>query len=252
VEPNEWSVKVVQVAFQAEETWIVAVGITSGINTGFVSAIEAQGWRWREVPDTETLLHSPLPRRSVVALRLATFTMASYTVMRQLSRVVGVPVVVFGAAGDIRIVRATLRAGAEDFIAIPVTVEEMVARLAAVIRVRFDALDALRFSDYSQDESLQTVALVGGPTVRLSLSEFRVFRALFAARNRPISRARLLALPLVHAESDRQNALDATVSRLRRKLGADRVLTIRGTGYQLVDTCRPAPDPRPEKIRLLR
>jgi DNA-binding response OmpR family regulator len=242
----------VQAAYQAEETWIVAVGRTSGINTGFASAIEAQGWRWREVPDTDTLLHLPLPRRSVVALRVVTFTMATYTVMRKLSRVSGVPIVVFGAAHDIRIVRATLRAGAEDFIGTPVTVEEMVARLAAVIRVRFDAQDALRFSDYRLDESLQTVAIVGGPTVRLSLSEFRVFRALFAARNRPVPRARLLALPLMHAESDGQNALDATVSRLRRKLGADRVVTIRGRGYQLVDTRRPAPDLRPETIRLLR
>jgi DNA-binding response OmpR family regulator len=59
---------------------------------------------------------------------------------------------------------------------------------------------------------------------------------LFAARNRPVARERLAAIPLPHIDLDGQNALDATVSRLRRKIGADRIITIRGTGYQLVDS----------------
>jgi DNA-binding response OmpR family regulator len=67
------------------------------------------------------------------------------------------------------------------------------------------------------------------------VSEFRLFRMLFAARNRPVPRERLATIPLPHTDLDGQNALDATLGRLRRKLGVDRIVTIRGTGYQLVD-----------------
>ena len=74
------------------------------------------------------------------------------------------------------------------------------------------------------------------PPVRLSVGEYRLFRMLFAARNRPVARERLAAIPLPHTDLDGQNALDATVSRLRRKIGADRIITIRGIGYQLVDS----------------
>jgi two-component system, OmpR family, response regulator len=116
-----------------------------------------------------------------------------------------------------------------------VTVEEMVARLGAVIRVRFGAQDELHRSDYRLDEAAHLVTISGGPPIRLSVSEYRLFRMLFAARNRPVARERLATIPLPHTELDGQNALDATVSRLRRKVGTDRIITIRAIGYQLVD-----------------
>lgn len=243
----------VQTAYAPDDTWIVVIGRTGGINTGFVSAVEAEGWRWREVPDAAALLEAPIHPRTVIALRVLAFTVAAYTTVRHLACTLGLPVVVFSHDQHISVIRATLQAGADDFIPIPVTIEEMIARLGAVIRVRFGAHDALLFSDYRLDESSQTVSIVDGPTVRLSLSEYRLFRALFAARNRPVPRERLLALPLAHAESDGQNALDATVSRLRRKLGAERVITIRGTGYQLMDTRHPTPAiPSEQMMRVAR
>jgi DNA-binding response OmpR family regulator len=245
---SEWSADMVQTAHAPDDTWIVVIGRTSGINTGFVSAVEAAGWRWWEAPDTDALLEMPVPPRTVVALRALAFTVATYATVRHLTGTLGVPVVVFSHERESSLIRATLQAGADDFIPIPVTVEEMVARLGAVVRVRFGAQGALHASDYRLDESSQAVSIAGGPTVRLSLSEYRLFRALFAARNRPVPRERLLVLPLVHTESDGQNALDATVSRLRRKVGMERVVTIRGTGYQLLDTRHAASEPANEPM----
>ncbi len=242
----------VHTATAPDDTWIVVIGRTSGINTGFASAVEAAGWRWREVPDTDALRAMPVPPRTVVALRALAFTAATYTTVHHLAGTLGLPVIVFSHERENSIIRATLQAGADDFIPIPVTVEEMIARLGAVIRVRFGALDTLHASDYRLDESTQAVSIAGGPAVRLSLSEYRLFRALFAARNRPVPRERLLALPLIQAESDGQNALDATVSRLRRKVGAARVLTIRGMGYQLLDRRHPASEPAEPRLRIAR
>lgn len=222
-------------AMTPDETWVMVIGRANGINTGFTSAIEAAGWRWREVAALPDLLGVPLPPRTVIALRVVTFTVAAYTAVRHLAGTVGVPVVVFSHERHPSIVRATLQAGADDYIAVPVTVEEMIARLGAVVRVRFGVQASHRASDYRLDDSSQSVTIADGPPVRLSLSEYRLFRALLTARNRPVPRERLLALPLTPVESDGQNALDATVCRLRRKLGAGRVVTVRGMGYQLID-----------------
>jgi DNA-binding response OmpR family regulator len=249
---SEWSVDMVHTAETPDDTWIVVIGRTSGINTGFVSAVEAAGWRWREVPDTDALVETTVPQRAVIALRALAFTVATYTTVRHLAGTLGLPVVVFSHERESSLIRATLQGGADDFIPIPVTIEEMIARLGAVVRVRFAEPDALHASDYRLDESSQAVSIVGGPAVRLSLSEYRLFRALFAARNRPVPRERLLTLPLVHAESDGQNALDATVSRLRRKVGMERVITIRGTGYQLLDTRHASSDSAERRLRIAR
>lgn len=229
----------VHAAYTTDEMSVEVIGRASAITTGFVSAIEAEGWRVEEAPDILSLFARPLPPRAVIVIPIPAFTATSYAMIHQLTSSLALPVVVFSAECRPEIVRSALHAGADDFLPIPVTVEEMVARLAAVIRVRFGARDALRRSDYRLDEAALLVTIAGGPAIRLSVAEYRLFRMLFAARNRPVARERLAAIPLSQTNPDGQDALVATVSRLRRKLGAGRVVTIRGIGYQLVDNWRP-------------
>jgi DNA-binding response OmpR family regulator len=222
-------------AHGAEETTVTVIGRASAITTGFVSAVEAERWRWEEIPDLVTLFARPLAARAVIVVPIPAFTATAYAMIRQLTTSLAFPVVAFSAECQPEIIHRTLQAGADDFLSIPVTVEEMVARLGAVIRVRFGAQDELHRSDYRLDEAAHLVTISGGPPIRLSVSEYRLFRMLFAARNRPVARERLATIPLPHTELDGQNALDATVSRLRRKVGTDRIITIRAIGYQLVD-----------------
>ena len=228
-----------QTAYRADETAVIVVGQVGAITTGFISAVEAEGWRWGEAPDILTLFARPLPSRAVLALPVPAFTPDAYTMIRRLTTGLALPVVVFSAESGPEAVNAALQAGADDFLPLPVTIEEMIARLAAVIRVHFGARDELHRSDYRLDETAHLVVISGSPAIQLSVSEYRLFRMLLAARNRPVARERLMAAPLLQAEGDGQNALDAVVSRLRRKLGADRVITIRGIGYELVDHRQP-------------
>lgn len=230
---------IVQKAHAVEETTIVVIGRASAITTGFASAVEAAGWRWEEMPDTPTLFARPLPPRAVVALPVPVFIPAASAMIRLLTAALALPVVVFSAECRPEIINSALQAGADDFVPIPVTVEEMIARLAAVIRVRFGAHGEQSRSDYRLDEAAHVVTITDGGEVRLSVSEYRLLRMLLAARNRPVARERLAAVPLPQAEGAEQNALDAAMSRLRRKLGADRIVTIRGIGYQLVDHRQP-------------
>ena len=218
---------------------IAVIGRAATITTGFASAIESAGWRWEEISDLSALVARPIPAPAVIALPLPSFTPASCAVIRQLTSSLGLPLVAFSAECQAEAIDAALRAGADDFLPLPITTEEMVARLAAVIRVRFGSREEMHRSDYHLDEVARTVAVAGGPAVRLTAGEYRLFRMLFVARNRPVARERLGAVPQLHTDLDGQNALDATVSRLRRKVGADRVVTVRGIGYQLLDSRQP-------------
>ncbi len=72
-------------AHATEETTVTVIGRTSAISTGFVSAVEAEGWRWEEIPDLLTLFALPLPARTVIALPIAAFTVTSYALIRHLT-----------------------------------------------------------------------------------------------------------------------------------------------------------------------
>lgn len=231
-----------RMAYAPEETWVMVLGAASAINTGFPSAIEAEGWHWDEAPDTQALFALSLPPRMVIAVPIPAFTTAAYGTIRQLTSVLALPIVVFSPESAPVAIQTALQAGADDFLSLPIMIEEMVARLSAVIRVRFGVQDDLYRSDYWLDEGAHLVSIVGGAPIRLSVSEYRLFRMLFAVRNRPVARERLAMIPMPHADLDGQNALDATVSRLRRKVGMNRIITIRGIGYQLVDNRQMPPN----------
>src|SRR6476469_4159754 len=98
----------VKTAYAPDDTWIMVVGRTSAINTGFVSAVEAEGWRWEEAPDVLALFAQPLPLRTVVVVPIPAFTTTSYAMIRQLTTALGLPVVVFSAEYHPEIVNATL------------------------------------------------------------------------------------------------------------------------------------------------
>lgn len=227
---------IVRMAYVPDETWVMVLGEARAITTGFPSAIGAEGWQWDETADLESLLARPLPPRMVIVVPIPKLTTAAYTMIHQLTSALSLPVVVFSPACAPTAIQMALQAGADDFLTLPVMIEEMVARLAAVIRVRFGVQDDLFHSEYRLDETTHRVSIGGGTPIRMSVSEYRLFRMLFTTRNRPVARERLATIPLLHADLDGQNALDAIVSRLRRKVGADRIITIRGIGYQLVDT----------------
>lgn len=223
----------------AERTTIIVLGRTSDITNGFASGVEREGWRWEEVPDILMLSARPLPPRAVIAVPIPVLTPTACAMIRHLTTTLALPVVVFSTECHPAVVDAALRAGADEFLLLPVTIEEMVARLTAVIRVRLGVQGEPRRSDFQLDETAHTVSIAGGTTIRLSASECRLLRTLLAARNRPVARERLAIIPLPQSDPDDQHTLDAIVSRLRRKLGAGRIITIRGIGYQLVDHQQP-------------
>ena len=123
-------------------------------------------------------------------------------------------------------------AGADDYLAKPFHVEELVARLRALTRRSADESARLMADDESLalDEARQRV-LVDGRPVELTGTEFRLLRYLMHHPGHVLSKSRL-AEHLYEFDDERDsNVIEAYVTRLRRKIGREHIETRRGQGY---------------------
>lgn len=149
----------------------------------------------------------------------------------------GVPVIVITARGDVDDRVVGLDTGADDYLAKPFAMEEMLARLRAVRR-RPSAVPLQQVQlgeliyDMSNDE-----ALVHGLRLDLPRRELRVLAALMRRRGRTVLRAALEEAVYGFDDEIQSNTLDSHISRLRKRLaeaGADvEIHAIRGVGYLL-------------------
>jgi two-component system, OmpR family, response regulator len=128
------------------------------------------------------------------------------------------------------------KAGADDYLAKPFHIEELVARLRALVR-RGGGQEGtlLAWGGLSLDEDCRAVAVDGGPPVDLSRIEYRLLRIFLGRPGRVLSKE-LIAEHLYDDSTEHDsNVIEAHVRRLRRKIGAERVETVRGQGYRLRD-----------------
>jgi two-component system, OmpR family, KDP operon response regulator KdpE len=150
------------------------------------------------------------------------------------------PVIVLSAVGDEREKVAAFDAGADDYVTKPVGIDELLARLRAVLRRAGPSADpVLVIGDLEVDVEKRDVRM-RGKSVHLTPHEFDLLRHL--ARNE----GKLLTHPMILREvwgpgyGDATNILHVNVSQLRRKLEPDParpryLLTEPGVGYRLVN-----------------
>ena len=145
-----------------------------------------------------------------------------------------VPVLVLTARDQVADKIRGLDLGADDYVIKPFDLDELAARLRALVRRSQGRADAsLRHGDLVLDPAGRTVKLKG-ESVTLTAKEFDLLRMLLDAAGRVLTRRVLEEQLYAWGEAVESNALEVHIHHLRRKLGSELIRTVRGVGY-LVD-----------------
>jgi two-component system OmpR family response regulator len=128
------------------------------------------------------------------------------------------------------------KAGADDYLAKPFHVEELIARIQAVVRrLHGQAAGNLRVAGLTLDEERQQVTTTDGSAIELTGTEFRLLRYFMLHPGQILSKTRL-AEHVYDFDSDKDsNVIEVYVNRLRQKLSKDLIQTRRGQGYVFGD-----------------
>lgn len=146
-----------------------------------------------------------------------------------------VPVLMLTARGEDIDRIVGLELGADDYLPKPANPRELVARLRAILRrtVTAPVSDAISVGALVLEPSERSVSL-DGQAIELTGLEFEVLRALATEAGSVVTKDSLSRDALGRRLLPHDRSIDMHISNLRAKLGADRIKTVRGRGYQLV------------------
>jgi DNA-binding response OmpR family regulator len=145
------------------------------------------------------------------------------------------PVLILSARDNMMDKVSGLEAGADDYVTKPFSFEELLARVRVRLRdERAPEATVLRVGDCSLDLRRRRLD-VGGRSVELTAREFALAETFFRHPGQVLSREQLLSNVWGYDYDPGSNVVDVYVGYLRKKLGEDRIATVRGMGYQLRD-----------------
>jgi len=144
-----------------------------------------------------------------------------------------VPILIITARDSVEDRIAGLDTGADDYLVKPFALNELAARLRALLRRRSGrATPVIEHGPLQLDPATHEVRLNGNP-IKLSGREFALLHALLQAPGVPLSRSQLEDRLYGWEEEIGSNAVEVHIHALRRKIGSELIRNVRGVGYMV-------------------
>src|SRR6476661_8153136 len=197
-------------------------------------AMRAEGYAVDEAADGEEGLYKAMEvDYDAILLDVMMPVFDGFELLRLLRQKKKTPVLMLTARVRVNDRIHGLDTGADDYLAKPVDLRELAARVRALIRrAHGNATPSIQVGDVSIDTAAQTATLRGEPVV-LTGREYALLEFLVQHRSKIVTRTQLY--DHLHDENDTpmSNLVDVHVFNLRKKLGAEFIVTHRGRGYSI-------------------
>jgi DNA-binding response OmpR family regulator len=217
---------------------ILLVEDDQALATGLLKALRQEGISINHVATGKDALHviaSEPPE--IVILDLGLPDMDGLSILKKLRRQHSkLPVLLLTARDSLDDKIAGLDGGADDYLAKPFEITELLARLRALGR-RINTANAhvIEIANVSLDATSQEVA-VDGKATELPRREYMLLKVLMENAGRVQTRDSLETKLYSWGEEVASNALEVHIHHLRKKLGAEFIATVRGVGYTVKAT----------------
>ena len=203
--------------------------------TGLITALRAEGLAVNHLDNGRDALHViSADTPDIVVLDLGLPDIDGLEVLRKLRiKKPNLPVLLLTARNSLTDKVEGLDLGADDYLAKPFEMPELLARLRALSRrVNSASTQAISIGPVSIDTAHSEVSL-DGKSMTLPRKEYMLLRALMENAGRIQTRDQLEKKLYSWGEEVASNALEVHIHHLRKKLGADFIQTVRGVGYTI-------------------
>jgi two-component system, OmpR family, response regulator len=200
--------------------------------SSLLKALREEGYAADGAADGEEgLYHAESCDYDAVVLDVMLPGIDGWEVLRRLRQQKKTPVLMLTARDAVRDRVRGLDTGADDYVVKPFDLDELLARLRALIRRAASQTESrLQVGDLCLDMAARTVSLRGEPVV-LTAREYALLEFLVLHRGKVVTRTMLYEHLFDENDSTLSNLLDVHVSNLRKKLGHEFITTRRGHGY---------------------
>ena len=205
------------------------------LGKGLYAGLSEAGYAVDWVKDGETALSAIFSEDyDVITLDIGLPKKSGLEVLADIrSREKEVPVLILTARDTVSDKILGLESGADDYLVKPFDLNELVARLSAIIRRSKGRASAkITYQDIVLDPSAHLLTQ-GGKPVELSPRAFEILKTMMENKGRVMSRSRLEESMYSWKDEIDSNAIEVYIYQIRKKLGSDLIKTIRGVGYIL-------------------